>query len=57
MHVDQEAGLAFVEMNNQMEEIDITLIEDVCLGDLLLAHGGVAIARLEEGSTYVDRSA
>ena len=29
-----------------VEEIDITLIEDVAVGDLLLIHGGVALARL-----------
>ena len=29
---------------HQMEEIDITLVEDVAVGDILLAHAGVAIA-------------
>ncbi len=48
MHVDREAGLALVEINHQTEEIDITLVEEIGLGDLLLTHGGVAIARLEE---------
>ena len=52
IHIDQEKGLALVEGGSQREEIDITLVEDVAVGDLLLAHGGVAIARLEEGSTY-----
>jgi hydrogenase maturation factor len=28
------------------EEIDITLVESVAPGDLLLVHGGVAIANL-----------
>ena len=50
--LDQDAGLALVEVSGQREEIDITLVEDVAVGDLLLAHGGVAIARLEEGNTY-----
>jgi hydrogenase maturation factor len=50
--LDQDAGLALVEVSGQREEIDIMLVEDVSLGDLLLAHGGVAIARLEGGSTY-----
>lgn len=50
--LDQDAGLALVEVSGQREEIDITLVEDVAVGDLLLVHGGVAIARLEEGSTY-----
>jgi hydrogenase maturation factor len=49
--IDQDAGLALVEVSNQVEEIDITLVEEVAVGDFLLAHGGVAIARLEEGNT------
>jgi hydrogenase maturation factor len=52
IHIDQEKGFALVEGNNQGEEIDVTLVEDVSPGDLLLVHGGVAIARLEEESTY-----
>ncbi len=52
IHIDQDTGLALVEVSNQVEEIDITLVEDISLGDLLLAHGGVAIGRLEEGSTH-----
>ena len=52
IHIDQDTGLALVEVRNQIEEIDITLVEDISLGDLLLAHGRVAIGRLEEGSTY-----
>jgi len=51
--LDQDAGLALVEVSSQREEIDITLIEDVAVGDLLLAHGGVAIARLEEGTDEI----
>ena len=52
IRIDLETGFALVEGGNQGEEIDITLVEDVSPGDLLLVHGGVAIARLEEGSTY-----
>lgn len=52
IHIDQDTGLALVEVRNQIEEIDITLVEDISLGDLLLAHGGVAIGRLEQGSTH-----
>ena len=37
------------------EEVDITLVGDVAPGDLLLVHGGVAIARLEEGEVNVNR--
>ena len=47
LRVDEETGLALVEvMAEEMrtEEIDITLVENVVPGDLLLVHGGVAIA-------------
>ena len=52
IRIDQDTGLALVEVSNQIEEIDITLVEDISPGDLLLAHGGVAIGRLEEGKTH-----
>ncbi|HTK10981.1 MAG TPA: hypothetical protein VL485_27660 [Ktedonobacteraceae bacterium] len=52
VHIDRETGLALVAANDQTEEclsiweeIDITLVEHVVVGDILLAHGGVAIAR------------
>jgi hydrogenase maturation factor len=51
VRVDQEVGLALVEVSEQLEEVDITLIEDVVVGDVLLAHGGVAVARLEAENT------
>ena len=41
--VDQETGVAFVTIDDTPEEIDITLIDDVAEGDLILVHGGVAI--------------
>jgi len=46
--VESASGTALVEVSGQIEEIDVMLVEDVVPGDLLLAHGGVAIARLEE---------
>ena len=49
LRVDQETGLALVEIvaeKHTTEEIDITLVESVAPGDLLLVHGGVAIANL-----------
>jgi hypothetical protein len=49
LYVDQETGLALVEIvaeKNTTEEVDITLVESVVPGDLLLVHGGVAIANL-----------
>ncbi len=50
LRVDQEAGLAVVTIQDTSEEIDITLEESVAPGDVLLVHGGVAIARLDEVS-------
>jgi hydrogenase maturation factor len=35
-----------------MEEIDITLVEDVAVGDILLVHAGVAIAYQEREQAY-----
>ena len=54
LRVDQETGLALVEIVDveaqfiapKTEEVDITLVESVAPGDLLLVHGGVAIANL-----------
>ncbi len=37
---------------DQVEEIDITLVEDVAVGDVLLAHAGVAIAHQEKGQAH-----
>jgi hydrogenase maturation factor len=50
LHVDEENGLAQVTLNGAEEEIDISLIESIAPGDVLLVHGGVAIARVEEAS-------
>ena len=41
----EESGLAQIEVEGQQEEIDVSLIEQVAPGDLLLVHGGVALAR------------
>ncbi len=46
LHVDQEAGIALVKLEETTEEIDITLVEDVAPGDMLLVHGGVAIGHV-----------
>jgi hydrogenase maturation factor len=51
--IDEQVWLAMVEAGDQREEIDITLVEQVSLGDILLVHGGVAIARQEEGDIHV----
>ncbi|HJT57455.1 MAG TPA: HypC/HybG/HupF family hydrogenase formation chaperone [Ktedonobacteraceae bacterium] len=49
--IDEETGLALVEvMTEEMrtEEIDITLVDNVAPGDLLLVHGGVAIGNADQ---------
>jgi hydrogenase maturation factor len=50
LSVDAEIGLALVMLRDETEEIDITLVEGVVPGDMLLVHGGVAIAHLGEGN-------
>jgi hydrogenase maturation factor len=50
LQVEQESGLALVEVEDQAEEVDITLVEHVAPGDMLLVHGGVAIGLLEEAN-------
>ncbi len=45
--VDRETEMARVEVQGKEEEVDITLIENVRPGDILLVHGGVAIACTE----------
>ena len=48
VEVKPEVGMALVEVEQQIEEIDITLVEGVSPGDILLVHGGVAIERSEK---------
>ncbi len=52
LRVDQETGLALVTVQDAMEEIDITLVEGVVPGDVLLVHGGVAIGHGGEPGIY-----
>ncbi len=46
--VDDTTGMALVAIENVTEEVDVTLIETVKIGDSILVHGGVAIAHLGE---------
>ena len=51
VRVDAEHGLAEVaidEIGETTEEIDITLVDTVVAGSVVLVHGGVAIALLSE---------
>jgi len=44
--IDDTTGLALVAVEDVTEEVDITLLETVAVGDSVLVHGGVAIAHL-----------
>jgi len=44
--VNDTTGMALVAVEDVTEEVDITLIETVTVGDSILVHGGVAIAHL-----------
>ncbi len=44
LRVEPELGLAIVALEGDEVEIDISLVDEVAAGDLLLVHGGVAIA-------------
>ena len=49
LHIYQERETALVALDSMTaDEVDISLVEHVIPGDLLLVHGGVAISRLEE---------
>lgn len=47
VRVDQAAGLAIVMVAGGRAEVDVTLVDAVAPGHVLLVHGGVAIAHLE----------
>jgi hypothetical protein len=49
LQIDQEKQSALVmqEDTDRIEEIDISLVEAISLGDQLLIHGGVAIAHAD----------
>ncbi len=46
LRLKQAEGLAVVHLEGQMRDIDITLLEDVAVGQIVLVHGGVALERL-----------
>ncbi len=46
--VDETTGMALVAVEDVTEEVDVTLIDTVKIGDSILVHGGVAIAHLGE---------
>ena len=48
--VNEENGVALVIVDGVKEEVDVTLVEEIAPGDLLLVHGGVAIGHVDEES-------
>lgn len=46
VRVDAAASMALVAMGEAEELIDISLVDDVVPGAILLAHGGVALAKV-----------
>jgi hydrogenase maturation factor len=50
LQINQESGSALVTVREATEEIDITLVDDLVPGDVVLVHGGVAIALVTEAS-------
>lgn len=48
LSVSEEAGLALVEIDGTLTEVDVSLVDAVAPGDWLLTHGGVALSRMEE---------
>jgi len=45
-----EKWLAQVTLDGRVEEIDISLVESIAPGDIVLVHGGVAIERVDEAT-------
>lgn len=48
LRIDDEVGLALVTVQDVTVEVDVTLVDEVRTGQLLLVHGGVAIAHQED---------
>lgn len=49
LEIDEAALTATVEVSGQTSEIDISLVEEVTVGETVLVHGGVALGKLEIG--------
>ena len=47
VHALQGLALVEIEGGGVRTEVDISLVEDVSPGNMLLVHGGVALTRLE----------
>ncbi len=56
LRIDQQMGIASVTIEEVPDEVDITLLDEVAEGDLLLVHGGVAIANVGKASAADEAS-
>ena len=50
LSVDRETGLGLIALEVGVEQVDLSLVDDIAPGDLILVHGGVALERLEEAA-------
>lgn len=46
--IDETGVTAVVEMNGKPVEVDVSLLDEIHPGQVLLVHGGVAVGSLEE---------
>jgi len=49
LSVNEASALARVEVGSVEEEVDISLVDTVAPGDIVLVHGGVALSVVDEG--------
>lgn len=50
LRVEEETGLAWVQLEHGQVEVDISLVDEARPGDMLLVHGGVGLANLGNAS-------
>jgi len=48
LEVDEENGIAIVDVFGNKAEVDITLVPDARPGDHVMVHAGAAIAKVDE---------
>jgi hydrogenase maturation factor len=51
LQVNVDESVAVVELDDVPLEIDISLVNPVAVGEVLLVHGGVALAKLGEDTS------
>lgn len=47
LRIDEETNLAVVSVEAGTREVDISLVDAVTPGDVLLVHGGVALSHVQ----------